>query len=55
MSDISAAQAATTAEPGGMPEGTPGSNRTLWGDVRYELVRNPVFWFSAVARVRRLG
>lgn len=48
MSDLSAATAATSAEPGGMPGGTPGSNRTLWGDVRYELVRNPVFWFSAV-------
>lgn len=47
MSDISAAQAATIVEPGGPPEGTPGSGRTLWGDVRYELARNPVFWFSA--------
>ena len=48
MSDISAAQAASAPEPTGAPEETPGSNRTLWGDVRYELVRNPVFWFSAV-------
>jgi len=23
-------------------------NRSLWGDVRYELMRNPVFWVSAV-------
>ncbi|MGH3345699.1 MAG: ABC transporter permease [Nocardioides sp.] len=49
MSDLSAAQAATTtAEPGALAEGTSGSNRTLWGDVRYEMVRNPVFWFSSV-------
>jgi ABC-type dipeptide/oligopeptide/nickel transport system permease subunit len=45
MSDVSAAQAAGTSEPaaaGGTGE------RTLWGDVRYELARNPVFWFSSV-------
>ena len=48
MSDVSAATAATPTptETGGGPSGD--SGRTLWGDVRYELVRNPVFWFSAV-------
>jgi ABC-type dipeptide/oligopeptide/nickel transport system permease subunit len=45
MSDLSAATAATTTEPAA--EGASGSNRSLWGDVRYELVRNPVFWVSA--------
>jgi peptide/nickel transport system permease protein/oligopeptide transport system permease protein len=45
MSDVSAAQAAGTSEPA--PGGGTG-DRTLWGDVRYELVRNPVFWFSAI-------
>lgn len=48
MSDISAAQTASTSEPAGGPEGSTGSDRTLWGDVRYEMVRNPVFWFSAI-------
>jgi ABC-type dipeptide/oligopeptide/nickel transport system permease subunit len=48
MSDLSAATAATTTEPGAVVEGTSGSNRSLWGDVRYELVRSPVFWVSAV-------
>jgi ABC-type dipeptide/oligopeptide/nickel transport system permease subunit len=48
MSDLSAASAATGTEPGAVVEGAPGSNRTLWGDVRYELVRSPVFWISAV-------
>jgi len=48
MSDLSAAEAATTAEPGAVAEGTTGSNRSLWGDVRYELVRSPVFWISSV-------
>ena len=49
MSDISAATAAST-EPAGAPEGggDSGSNRSLWGDVRYELARNPVFWVSSV-------
>ena len=47
MSEVSAASAGASIEPGG---GGPSSDsgRTLWGDVRYELVRNPVFWFSAV-------
>jgi peptide/nickel transport system permease protein/oligopeptide transport system permease protein len=48
MSDLSAASAATTTEPGALAEGTSGSNRSLWGDVRYELVRSPVFWVSAL-------
>jgi oligopeptide transport system permease protein len=48
MSDLSAASAATTTEPGAVVEGTSGSNRSLWGDVRYELTRSPVFWVSAV-------
>ena len=43
MSDISAASsAAPAAEPG-----AGGSDRSLWGDVRYELFRNPVFWVSS--------
>jgi len=46
MSEVSAAEAATHVEPGAGP--SPESGRTLWGDVRHELVRNPVFWFSAV-------
>lgn len=48
MSDLSAAQsAAESTDPGGAgaPK-RPGSNRTLWGDVRYELARKPVFWVS---------
>jgi ABC-type dipeptide/oligopeptide/nickel transport system permease subunit len=48
MSDLSAAEAATAPEPSTLVEGTSGSNRSLWGDVRYELVRSPVFWISAV-------
>ena len=49
MSDISAATAASTsADPAGGPEGESGSNRSLWGDVRYELVRSPVFWISGL-------
>jgi oligopeptide transport system permease protein len=46
MSEMSAAGAAGPVETGGAPSSD--SGRTLWGDVRYELVRNPVFWFSAV-------
>jgi len=47
MSDLNAATtSATPTDSGGGP--TSDSGRTLWGDVRYELVRNPVFWFSAV-------
>ncbi|HYH34579.1 MAG TPA: ABC transporter permease [Nocardioides sp.] len=54
MSDVNAAQAGTpttTTEVAGEPGGTGtggGSDRTLWGDVRYELTRNPVFWFSSL-------
>jgi peptide/nickel transport system permease protein/oligopeptide transport system permease protein len=48
MSDLSAAQAATAGEPGAVVEGASGSNRSLWGDVRYELSRSPVFWVSAL-------
>lgn len=50
MSDISAPQtrSASAPEPPELDDGTSGSDRTLWGDVRYEMVRNPVFWFSAV-------
>lgn len=45
MSDVSAAQSAGTGEPTEPGHGT--GDRSLWGDVRYELTRNPVFWFSA--------
>ena len=46
MSDVSAASAASTnADSSG--SGSSGSNRTLWGDVRYELFRSPVFWISS--------
>ena len=41
MSDLSAASAAAAGEPGAIAEGTSGSNRSLWGDVRCELVRSP--------------
>ncbi len=47
MSDSSAATAASTAEPAD----DSGSNRSLWGDVRFELVRSPVFWVSLVVVV----
>ena len=47
MSDFSAAQAATPLDPGD-GGGKSDTSRTLWGDVRYELVRSPVFWFSIV-------
>jgi peptide/nickel transport system permease protein/oligopeptide transport system permease protein len=46
MSETTAVTAATPVEPG--PEPGPDAGRTLWGDVRHELVRNPIFWFSAV-------
>jgi ABC-type dipeptide/oligopeptide/nickel transport system permease subunit len=48
MSDISAAQ--TLATDAGPAEGT-GPGRTLWGDVRYELLRSPMFWISSVVVV----
>ena len=46
MSDLMAAQQ-SAPEPATEPA-TPagGKNRSLWGDVRYELVRNPIFWVS---------
>jgi peptide/nickel transport system permease protein/oligopeptide transport system permease protein len=50
MSDLSAAQsAAESTEAGGAarPPKKSGGNRTLWGDVRYELARKPLFWVSA--------
>jgi peptide/nickel transport system permease protein/oligopeptide transport system permease protein len=45
MSDFLAAQ-----DSAGHEHAQPRSdqNRSLWGDVRYELMRNPVFWVSAV-------
>lgn len=46
MSDLSAAT--SSPETSGAEGGDAASGRSLWGDVRYELVRNPVFWFSAV-------
>ncbi len=46
MSDTSAATAASGPPP--EPEESSESNRSLWGDVRYELVRNPVFWISSI-------
>lgn len=48
MSDLSAAQSAaesTGADGAGDPNKST-SNRTLWGDVRYELARKPMFWVS---------
>lgn len=46
MSDTSSATAASPSESDA--EEDSGSNRSLWGDVRYELVRNPVFWVSSI-------
>lgn len=49
MSDLSAAQSAAESAGPAAP-GTPrrsGTNRTLWGDVRYELARKPLFWISS--------
>ena len=47
MSDILAAQDSGTgeAQPG---TGGGDKSRSLWGEVVYELVRNPVFWVSSV-------
>jgi oligopeptide transport system permease protein len=44
MSDVMAGQASpeTTGAQGGGA-----GNRSLWGDVRYELARSPVFWVSS--------
>lgn len=44
MSDVLAAQDAGT----GQAVPTSDQNRSLWGEVRYELARNPVFWISSV-------
>lgn len=39
----------STAKAEEVPEDAPDEkSRTLWGDVRYALVRNPVFWISLV-------
>ena len=48
MSDLSAADTGTHTESGEPGASGSGSDRTLWGDVRYELARSPIFWFSAV-------
>ena len=53
MSDLSAAAGRDHRRARRRPRAHRGSNRTLWGDVRYELVRNPVFWISSVAGDRR--
>jgi oligopeptide transport system permease protein len=42
MSDVMAGQSAGTQGD----QQTSGANRSLWGDVRYELARKPVFWIS---------
>jgi oligopeptide transport system permease protein len=43
MSDVSAAQSSPEVTGAGAGDA---ENRSLWGDVRYELVRSPVFWTS---------
>lgn len=43
MSDISAAESSPQLTGG---ESGVYESRSLWGDVRYELIRNPVFWIS---------
>ena len=51
MSDLSAAQSAgESTGTGGPSSSSPkkSGNRTLWGDVRYELARKPMFWVSFV-------
>lgn len=50
MSDLSAAAPAAqpTGDAGPRPSKPGGQNRTLWGDVRYELTRKPLFWVSSV-------
>ena len=42
VEETEGADATTDGKVGG------GKNRSLWGDVWYELARNPVFWISAV-------
>ncbi|MGH3330667.1 MAG: ABC transporter permease [Nocardioidaceae bacterium] len=46
MSDVMVSQA--PAAPSGDQKPSGDQNRSLWGDVRYELVRNPVFWISSI-------
>lgn len=50
MSDLMAGQTAAGPQETLPPEprGKKGANRSLWGDVRYELMRSPVFWISSV-------
>jgi ABC-type dipeptide/oligopeptide/nickel transport system permease subunit len=50
MSDVMAGQSAgTQTEQGSEPtQQSSGKSRSLWGDVGYELARNPVFWISLV-------
>jgi peptide/nickel transport system permease protein/oligopeptide transport system permease protein len=50
MSDVMAGQTAAGPQETLPPEpgGKKGANRSLWGDVRYELMRSPVFWISSV-------
>lgn len=45
MSDLSAAAPPPTNP--GQVEPRSGGDRTLWGDVRYELARKPIFWISS--------
>lgn len=45
MSDASPPPAAADAET---PAPNADQNRSLWGDVRYQLVRSPLFWISSV-------
>ncbi len=45
MSDTMAGQSAGQTENLSTKSG---ANRSLWGDVRYELVRSPVFWISSI-------
>ena len=53
MSDLMATQP-PSGESAQQPSGEPaapargGKSRSLWGDVRYELSRNPVFWVSLI-------
>lgn len=46
MSDVLAGETAGTQQEQAVPSSD--KERSLWGDVGYELVRNPVFWISFV-------
>lgn len=46
MSDVMAGQSAGTQQEQALPTGSSGKARSLWGDVGYQLARNPVFWIS---------